>query len=377
MIVPVYNATEATLRCLDTVLASENRTPFELIVIDDASQDARLVRSLEKLSRQGAITLLKNQNNQGFPATANRGMALHPGRDVVLLNSDTLVHGDRLDRLRGCALSDWDVATATPFTNNGEICSYPNICQSLPIPGEEELAELDALASQVNQGLSVTLPTAVGFCTYIRRSALEEIGLFDAERFERGYGEENEFCLRARERGYRNLLAADVFVGHEGGSSFLEAKNELIAQGLEEIRKLYPDYEAEVRRFVASDPVRWLRQRMEIDGLDCKDGGALLMVSHAQGGGTQHHVDQLAGQLETEGVAILLLQPVSSSRVGLFRFGQPQLPNLTFDLRQDFGRLVEVLRLVGLRHVHVHHWLGFDPIVRELPAELGLPFDIT
>ena len=82
------------------------------------------------------------------------------------------------------------------------------------------MAELDAACRAANAGRSVELPTTVGFCMYIRRAALADVGLFDAETFGRGYGEENDFCLRASARGWRHLLACDTFVYHEGAVSF-------------------------------------------------------------------------------------------------------------------------------------------------------------
>lgn len=377
IIIPVHNAREETLRCIDSVLRSENQTPSEIIVIDDASHDKNLRQSLEKLAEQGVLTLVRNEVNLGFPATVNRGMALHVDRDVVILNSDTLVHGTWLDRMRQSAQSDWKVATVTPFTNNGEICSYPMICQSQPMPSEEELARLDDLVARTNTRLTVTLPTAVGFCMYIRRTVLNEIGDFDALRFQRGYGEENEFCLRARTHGYRNLLAADVFVGHEGGSSFGDSKQELIRQGLEELQSLYPGYEDEVHRFIDSDPVRWLRQRMDAVSLASDGGNAILMVSHAQGGGTNRHVVELSAHLEREGTPVFLLEPTSATHASLTRSGALVLPNLTFDLTQNFGELVDILRLIPVRHIHIHHLLGFHPIIRDLPRALQLRYDVT
>jgi len=377
VIIPVYDAREETLRCLDSVLRSENQTPFEIIVIDDAGHDRKLQRSLEKLSRDGAISLIRNESNLGFPGTVNLGLALHVDRDVVILNSDTLVHGAWLDRLRQAALGDWNVATVTPFTNHGEICSYPMICQTQPMPSEEDLARLDDLAARSNDGLTTTLPTAVGFCMYIRRPVLNEIGDFDATRFRRGYGEENDFCLRARAHGYRNLLAANVFVGHEGGSSFRDSKQELIEKGLQQLRSLHPGYEGEIHRFIAADPIRWLRRRMDIASLASDGAKSMLMVTHEQGGGTNRHVLELSAHLEREGTPVFLLKPASPSQVSLTRFGTTPLPNLTFDLTQEFDRLVDILRLIPIGHIHIHHLLGFHPVIRNLPRELRVRYDVT
>ncbi len=379
VVIPVCDAREQTLRCIDSVIRTRNRveTPFEIIVVDDGSSDPSLIRSLDRLTQQNQIQLLRNDQNLGFTSTANRGMALHGDRDVVLLNSDTLVHGNWLDRLRQTAQSDWNVATVTPFTNNGEICSYPSICVSAPMPDLVELGRLDDLAALANPGLSSTLPTAVGFCTYIRREILLEIGFFDEARFPRGYGEENDFSLRAEAKGYRHLLAADVFVAHQGGASFLDSKEDLVRRGLDQLRETYPEYEPSVHRFIATDPIRSLRRRIDAAQLSSGESKAVLMVVHSWGGGTERHVSELSEALENEGTPVLLLRDEPSGRVKLSRFGDSAIGDLSFDLARDFEEVVEVLRLVPVGHIHLHHLIGFDPVVRDLAGALGVTVDFT
>ena len=139
--------------------------------------------------------------------------------DVVLLNSDTEVPPGWLTRLAGHAYATPRVASVSPFSNNATICGYPRIEAGPPAFGLG-VTELDAACRAANGGRSVELPTTVGFCMYIRRAALADVGLFDADAFGRGYGEENDFCLRASARGWRHLLACDTFVYHEGSVSF-------------------------------------------------------------------------------------------------------------------------------------------------------------
>jgi hypothetical protein len=79
------------------------------------------------------------------------------------------------------------------------------------------VTRMDALFARVNTGQSCEIPTGVGFCLFIRRGCLDDVGFFDEQRFGRGYGEENDFCLRASARGWVNRLCADVFVYHAGG----------------------------------------------------------------------------------------------------------------------------------------------------------------
>ena len=134
LIVPVYRGLAETRRCLDSVLAFPQQTSHEIVVIDDCSPEPELSVWLRDLADTGAITLLENPVNTGFVNAVNRGMVLHPDRDVVLLNSDTEVHGDWLDRLRGHAYSDPMIGTVTPFSNNATLCSYPRFMQDNPLP---------------------------------------------------------------------------------------------------------------------------------------------------------------------------------------------------------------------------------------------------
>ena len=263
VIIPVYKGLLQTRRCIDSVLRSAQATPFEVVAVDDASPDPEISRHLREMAEQGRITLLRNESNLGFVHSVNRGMALHPERDVVLLNSDTEVTNDWLDRLRRCACGQPDVGTVTPFSNNATICSYPFEGWTGGVPGTLGLAALDHLFATTNAGRAVDLPTAVGFCMYIRRACLDRVGLFDASRFGRGYGEENDFCMRAAGAGWRNVLAGDVFVFHEGAVSFSGERSALTENAGKALTDLHPDYVRKVREFVMRDPASTLRAAVD------------------------------------------------------------------------------------------------------------------
>jgi len=263
VIVPVYRGLAQTRRCLESVLASRQSAAFETVVVDDATPEPEIAAWLDGLAAEGRIALLRNPANAGFVASVNRGMSRHPERDVVLLNSDTEVANDWLDRLAACARSEPDVATVTPFSNNATICSYPFEGWQGEIPGTLGLAELDRIFATVNAGRSVELPTAVGFCMYIRREALAAFGLFDAERYGRGYGEENDFCMRAVKAGWKNLLAGDVFVFHEGSVSFSEERHALQQVAGKRLVEVHPDYPARVHEHLVADPANGLRSAID------------------------------------------------------------------------------------------------------------------
>ena len=263
VIVPLYRGIDESRRCLAAVLGATNRSPFELVLVDDASPEPAVSALAREISHRHGATLLVNEVNRGFVHSVNRAMALHPDRDVVLLNSDAEVANDWLDRLAAHVAKDGKVATVTPFSNNATICSYPYEGWEGGVPGGLGLARLDALFARVLAGQSVEIPTAVGFCMYIRRAALAQVGLFDEERFGRGYAEENDFCLRAAEAGWKHVLACDVFAFHAGGVSFSKEKAALMEAALEKLRAAHPQYAAMIEEFQARDPIAEARQRID------------------------------------------------------------------------------------------------------------------
>lgn len=260
VIVPVFNAADATAACLDR-LATRLPEWASVQLVDDASTDPAIGRLLDShpLIAAGPVRVVRQRRNLGFVATVNAAMA-RTRRDVVLLNSDTLVAGDWLARLRACADSDPAIATATPFSNNAEICSLPEFCRANPVPDDPDaVARILAGSGPPHYP---ELPTAVGFCMFIRRRALDAIGDFDAATFGRGYGEENDWCLRASGHGWRHVLCDDAYVAHVGGLSFAGTGSRPGGGQLARLLARYPHYNALIAEFIARDPFRARRQAL-------------------------------------------------------------------------------------------------------------------
>jgi len=265
VIIPVYNGSGMVSRCLNSVLSSKQQVRFEVLVIDDGSTELETTSFLNSCQARGEITLLRNEQSHGFVSAVNRGMACHPNRDVVLLNSDTEVANNWLDRMRRCAQADLKIGTVTPFSNNATICSFPQICSDNLLPAGTTLAELDKVFSEVNDGRRIPIPTAVGFCMYISRKCINEVGLFDERRFGRGYGEENDFCRRALRLGWQNVLCTDTFVFHVGNGSFKEEREALSTRAEAVLLEMHPDYLDSVKSFIRQDPAAPFRRAVEIE----------------------------------------------------------------------------------------------------------------
>ena len=377
VIVPVYRGLADTQLCIRSVLASSCQTPWRLIVINDASPEPDVTAWLREASAQdNRILLLENDENLGFVATVNRGMAWSGSHDVLLLNSDTEVANDWLDRLRRAAYSDARVASVTPFSNNATICSYPLFCEGNALPPGIDTAGLDTLFAGLHAGRVVDVPTGVGFCMYIRRDCLDEVGLFDVREFGKGYGEENDFCRRAAAAGWRNLHALDTFVLHTGGVSFGASKSAREIEAVEKLRRLHPSYDGLVHSFVAADPARTARLAVDLARVRASGRPCVLAVLHNRGGGTQRHALELAGHLHDR-AAFFSLTPAPGGTVALELLEPGAGFRLEFAVATQWPALLQALRAIGIAHVHYHHVSGHSHEVFGLGEELGVPWDFT
>jgi len=259
IVVPIHRGAEVLARCL----AALSRTlspdvPVELV--DDASRDAEIDRLLARFANERPGTRVVVQGrNLGFVGTVEAAFSRIRG-DVVLLNSDAIVTIGWLDRIGACAASDPRIATITPFSNNAEICSFPAFCVANPEPADPDAVARAAVAAGPPE--YPELPTGVGFCMYVRRAALDALGGFDAATFGRGYGEENDFCLRAAAHGWRNALCDDAYVVHVGGQSFGPLGEKPGGENLARLVARYPRYNALVAEFIARDPLAPRRARI-------------------------------------------------------------------------------------------------------------------
>ena len=261
VIVPVHNALDA----LDACLASLDRTlpaGSPVLVADDASTDPRLAPMLAGWAARTPLAALvvRRAANLGFPGNCNLAFAETGDADVVLLNSDTVTTPGWLQRLAECGAADPRIATATPWSNNAEICSFPRFCEDNPAPEHPDFVA-EAAAGMPRE--YPDLPTAVGFCMLVRRAALRALGGFDAATFGAGYGEENDFCLRAAAMGWRNVLCPTAYVVHHGGASFAPLGLQPNGDNLARLLARWPGYHERVARFILDDPLRPLRERLD------------------------------------------------------------------------------------------------------------------
>jgi O-antigen biosynthesis protein len=375
VIVPIYRGHDDTLACIHSVLASANTTAYELVVINDDSPEPDLVGALRTIEALGLIHLVHNDANQGFVRSVNMGMARHPERDAILLNSDTIVHGSWIDRLRAHRLASKKVGTITPWSNNATILSYPVTCANNDL--ELDFAELDRLAAGKLAGVACDIPTGVGFCFYVSRDCLNDIGPFNSRAFGRGYGEENDFCLRAAVRGWRNIAACDVFVRHTGEVSFREDGVEARRLASAALLKLHPRYNDLIAAFIRADPLRPHRQTLDLARLARWGGGQILLIFGDHSSGGRHaSVENEASLVAQDSVRVVHVHPLpDDAQTFGMTVADLLLPNLPRLATRDVAAAVQTLARIGVARTQIDSMRSYAPeqsrFVRELCAKLG------
>ena len=381
IVIPVYNAYEDLQRCLESVLRS-SASPCRLILIDDSSPDSRIAAYFETLRRTAdpRLMLLRNDVNLGFVGTVNRAMALGQN-DVILLNSDTIVTSGWLEKIRRCADSDSRIGTITPFSNNAEICSFPDFCEANALPPGISAEDVSRAVERAAVPLYPDIPTGVGFCMFIRRALLNKVGLFDAKTFGLGYGEENDFCMRAAQAGYRNVLCDDTFILHVGGSSFDSKKATLAKENMQRLVAKHPNYLKIVAAFIAADPLEPIREVaysfLHLQGESGRRPG-VLHVLHGRKGGTENHVRHLIAAGRGRWRQYLLatyddvwtLEDANGERCVSYHFKHEQ--------DELWGALLA--GLCATFHIdvcHVHHLAGCRMGLLEAFAALPIPYGFT
>lgn len=260
IIVPIFNAASDVSNCL---AALEEYTPAfaRVWLVDDASTDVEIGVMLDafKARAQFNVRVLSNARNLGFVGSVNRALAQVKG-DALLLNSDAIITRDSILAIARAAELVPNAASVTPWSNNAEICSFPNFCINNAVP---ENIDATARACAMLTPRYPELPTGVGFCMFMSQIALRRLGLFDEATFGRGYGEENDWCCRALGFGMRNILCDNAFVAHTGGRSFAATGETPGGENLRRLSARYPSYQAHVASFIKEDPLAADRARLQ------------------------------------------------------------------------------------------------------------------
>lgn len=369
IIMPIYNAYDATKAAIESVIQHTDLKTNKLLLINDKSTDERIGELLS--SYQGPnIIIQHNQENLGFVKTVNIGMKFDKN-DVLLLNSDTEVTANWLEKIKNCAYQDDNIATVTPLSNNATLASVPKAFVPSVLPEGYSLDKMAELVENCSYKEYPEIPTGHGFCLFIKRDVLNKVGYFDEESFGKGYGEESDFCYRCFNYGYRHVLCDDTYIYHKESQSFTDSKIERIKKAGEIIEKRYPSYLSRLNSWCQRKPHRYIGDNIGLHLGAVEPRPNILFIIHDWDknnlGGTTLHADDIVQTLRNK----YNFHIFTKNRVGYAVYSyyeqtetKIQLPDIEEfkDLRyynSEYQKLLEkIIDMFQISIVHIHHLKG-------------------
>jgi len=204
VIIVSYNTSDLTVACLKSVFASQ-RVSYEVFVVDNASKDG----SVEAIQQNfPAVTLIANEKNRGFGAANNQALRMCSGRFVIFLNPDTTAEPESFFLMANYMDAHAEIGLAGPKVFNPDGTRQDSV--SYRYPGHRYGAvDLGVLPGNI--------ACVLGACQIASANLLHEIGGFDEDFFL--YGEDQDICLRIRQRGLEIGFIDDAVIMHHGGQS--------------------------------------------------------------------------------------------------------------------------------------------------------------
>lgn len=354
VVICVHNALEDVKRCLESVA---DNTPEEvtLYLVNDAS-DAPTSRYLEEFASQHpSRMLIENSSPEGYTRAANAGLRASGAEYVVLLNSDTIVPERWLERLVECGESDPAIGIVGPLSNAASWQSVPEIAAGgdwavNPLPEGYEVDDMARLVGYCSERRFPRVPFINGFCFVIKRSVIEAIGYLDEGTFPEGYGEENDYSLRAADAGFEIAVADHAYVYHAKSKSYShERRHALRKPGGEALKRKHGEERVASRvKTMREEPILTeMREQIKLR-LSAATASAtvtdstlsvlFLLPSGGIGGGV-HSIIQEAGGMRELGVFAQVALP--GDQRNLYRQSYPTVDQSVFYFFDSPDELVE------------------------------------
>ncbi|MBW1743030.1 MAG: glycosyltransferase [Deltaproteobacteria bacterium] len=244
IVICVHNALDDVKTCLESVVRNTSAS-YGLYIINDGSNDPT-TEYLRSFRPEHRCVLLENSVAEGYTKAANKGLRASDADYIILLNSDTIVPSGWVERLLECSESDPRIGIIGPLSNAASWQSIPKRFDvdggwaTNSLPNGFSVGRMAEFVSMLSEKRFPRVPFLNGFCFAIERSVIDAIGYFDEAGFPKGYGEENDYCIRAKDAGFDIAVADHVYVYHSKSKSYGHTERKLLAaEGLAKLERKY------------------------------------------------------------------------------------------------------------------------------------------
>ena len=239
VVICIHNALEDVKNCIDSVMKTNYPAgKFSIILIDDGSDKPTMDYLKTRSSKTKKIKLIRREEAGGYTVAANTGMQASTATYCALLNSDTIVPKNWLRKITKLFSLYPDVGIVGPLSNAASWQSVPDI--SAPtggwavneIPKGWSIDDMDSCVQKCYKSIGIypRVPLLNGFCYVLSKALKETIGLLDEEGFPKGFGEEDDYCMRANNAGFGIMVATDTYVYHAKSKSYGSTRRKALAK---------------------------------------------------------------------------------------------------------------------------------------------------
>ena len=254
VIIPIYNALDDLKVLIQSLKNNFNFALGEIILINDCSKD-ETTNYLQNFSEQNPeFKVIYNEENFGFIKTCNKGMQIAKNEIVVLLNSDTIIPKNFVEKIIKCFESNSQIGVASPISS----CS---VVYFIPLEKGYSIQDINNRLDKFHKTTYPKILAAEGFCFCIRKKVIEQIGCLD-EIYGKGYHEEIDFALRAQKNGWENVLIDNLYVYHTRQASFgSDERKKLIQQNNKIFNERWGEF-VEKRKKELKNPIPQIYQEI-------------------------------------------------------------------------------------------------------------------
>ena len=218
IIIVSFNTREILLRCLESIKKQTRGISYEVIVVDNASEDKTVETVAEKFRD---IDVTANKENRGFSAANNQGILLSRGKKIAFLNPDTLLTENSFEKILMYMKEhpEFSILGSGIVDKKNKLCPV-RLWEDTPQDAVLKVLNLYDPSSELEkmgEMKAKEVQVISGCCFVVVRELIESVGLMDENYFL--YNEEDDLCRRARQKGKKICFFQETSVQHLHGQS--------------------------------------------------------------------------------------------------------------------------------------------------------------